>query len=109
MHTERLDADWIVRFVRFHGIRSRSNNLSPAEPTIEAFLHRSGGAWKRRCRYPEPGDECPDVSPQPLLRQALPGSINAVRRQEDQRPVVMTREEVATVTSPLYGTAPLVA
>jgi hypothetical protein len=44
-----------------------------------------------------------------VLRQALPGSINAVRRQEDQRPVVMTREEVATVTSPLYGTAPLVA
>ena len=38
MHTERLDADWIVRFVRFHGIRSRSNNLFPAEPTIEAFL-----------------------------------------------------------------------
>ena len=37
MHTERSSVEWIVRFVRFHGMRSRED-LFPAEPKIEAFL-----------------------------------------------------------------------
>ena len=37
IHTERSYVDWIVRFVRFHGMRSR-DDLFPAEPKIEAFL-----------------------------------------------------------------------
>jgi hypothetical protein len=37
MHAERSSGEWIVRFVRFHGMRSRED-LFPAEPTIESFL-----------------------------------------------------------------------
>src|SRR2546428_12002408 len=37
MHTERSYVDWIVRFVRFHDMRSR-DDLCPAEPKLEAFL-----------------------------------------------------------------------
>ena len=37
MHTERSSVEWIVRFVRFHGMRSRED-LFPAEPTIESLL-----------------------------------------------------------------------
>ena len=37
IHTERSYVEWIVRFVRFHGMRSR-DDLFPAEPKIEAFL-----------------------------------------------------------------------
>jgi hypothetical protein len=37
MHTERSSVEWIVRFVRFHRMRSRED-LFPAEPTIESFL-----------------------------------------------------------------------
>jgi hypothetical protein len=37
IHTERSYVEWIVRFVRFHGMRSRTD-LVPAEPKIEAFL-----------------------------------------------------------------------
>ena len=37
IHTERSSVDWIVRFVRFHGMRPRED-LCPAEPKIEAFL-----------------------------------------------------------------------
>ena len=37
IHTERSYVDWIVRFVRFHGMRSRQD-LFPAEPKTEAFL-----------------------------------------------------------------------
>jgi len=37
IHTERSYLDWIVRFIRFHGMRSREE-LFPAEPRIEASL-----------------------------------------------------------------------
>jgi hypothetical protein len=37
LHTERSYVEWIIRFVRFHGLRSREA-LFPAEPKIEAFL-----------------------------------------------------------------------
>jgi hypothetical protein len=37
IHTERSYVEWIVRFVRFHGMRSRED-LFPAEPKIESFL-----------------------------------------------------------------------
>ena len=37
IHTERSYIDWVIRFVRFHRMRSRED-LHPAEPKIEAFL-----------------------------------------------------------------------
>jgi Phage integrase, N-terminal SAM-like domain len=37
IHTERSYVGWIVRFIRFHRMRSRED-LLPGEPKIEAFL-----------------------------------------------------------------------
>src|SRR6266511_4566434 len=37
IHTERAYVEWVVRFIRFHSMRSRAD-LFPAEPKIEAFL-----------------------------------------------------------------------
>ena len=37
IHTARSSVEWIVRFARFHGMRSRAD-LCPAEPTIASFL-----------------------------------------------------------------------
>ena len=37
IHTERSYVNWIVRFVRFHGMRSRQD-LFLAEAKVEAFL-----------------------------------------------------------------------
>jgi len=37
IHTERAYLEWIVRYVRFHRMRSR-DALFPPEPNIEAFL-----------------------------------------------------------------------
>ena len=51
IHTERSSVDWIVRFIRFHRMRSR-DDLFPAELKIEAFLtHLAvvsliGNRWK---------------------------------------------------------------
>jgi hypothetical protein len=38
MHPERSSVEWIVRFVRFHGMRSREN-LFPAEPQLVIHRH----------------------------------------------------------------------
>ena len=109
IHTERSYVEWIVRFVRFHTMRSRED-LFPAEPKIEAFLtdlavHR---------------DVAPATQNQAMnalvflykrvLNHPLDGSIDAVRADRKRNvPVVMTREEVAAVISLMDGTAQLVA
>ena len=107
--TERAYVEWIVRFVRFHGMRSR-DHLFPAEPMIAAFLTDLAGHGHVACRDPEPGDECPGVPLQRVLHHAMEGRINAVRADKKINvPVVMTREEVAAVLSLMDGTAQLVA
>jgi len=77
MHTERSYVDWIVRFVRFYGMRSRED-LFPAEPKIEAFL----------TDLAVHGNVAPATQNQAMnalvflykrvLNHALPGSINSV-------------------------------
>ena len=37
IRTEGCDCDWVRRFVKFHGLRSREE-MFPGEPKIEAFL-----------------------------------------------------------------------
>jgi integron integrase len=109
IHTERSYVDWIVRFVRFHGMRSRED-LFPAESKIEAFL----------TDLAVHGDVAPSTQNQAMnalvflykrvLKHALQGSIDAVRADEKVHvPVVMTREEVAAVLSLMDGTSQLVA
>ena len=108
IQTERSYVDWIVRFVRFHGMQSRED-LFPAEPKIEAFLTdlavngnvalaTQNQAMNALFLYKH------------VLNHALPGSINAVRADKKINvPVVMTREEVAAVISLMDGTAQVVA
>jgi len=78
LHTERSSVEGIVRFGRFHGMRSRED-LCPAEPKIEAFL----------TDLAVHGDVAPATQNQAMnalvflykrvLTHALPGSIDAVR------------------------------
>ena len=109
MHTERSSVAWLVRFVRFHGMRSRQN-LFPAEPTIDACL----------TDLPVHGTVAPATQNQAMhalvfldtrvLTHALPGRIDAVRADKTITvPVVMTREAVAAVLSRMDGTAHVVA
>jgi integron integrase len=109
IHTERAYVDWIGRFVRFLGMRSRED-LFPAEQKIEAFL----------ADLAMNGNVAPATQNQVMnalvflykrvLNHALPGSINAVRTDKKINvPVVMTREEVAAVISLMDGTAQVVA
>jgi Phage integrase, N-terminal SAM-like domain len=93
IHTERSYVDWIVRFVRFHGMQSRED-LFPAEPKVEAFL------TDRAVN----GNVAPATQNQAMnalvflykrvLNHALRGSINAVRADKKINvPVVMTAKK----------------
>ena len=76
IHTERSSVEWIVRFVRFHRMRSRQD-LFPATPKIESFLtdlalhgHVAATTQNQAC-FNRP---LADVPP-PLFRQARGGGL----------------------------------
>jgi len=109
IHTERSYVDWIVRFVRFHVMRSRKD-LFPAEPKIEAFLTDLAVRVNVAPATQNQAMNALLFLYKRVLDQAPQGSIEAVRaHRKITVPVVMTREEVAAVLSLMDGTAQLVA
>ena len=109
IHTERSYMEWIVRFVRFHGMRSRKD-LFPAEPKIEAFLTDLAVNGNVAAATQNQAMNALVFLYKRVLDHAMEGRINAVRADKKTNvPVVMTREEVAAVISLLDGTAQLVA
>jgi site-specific recombinase XerD len=101
--------EWIVRFVRFHGMRSRED-LFPAESKIESFLTDLAVHGNVAAATQNQAMNALVFLDKRVLNHALPGSINAPRADKKINvPVVMTREEVAAVISLLDGTAQLVA
>ncbi len=109
MHTERSYVEWIIRFVRFHGMRSREA-LFPAEPKIESFLTDLAVHGNVAAATQNQAMNALVFLYQRVLNHALEGRIHAVRAdQKINVPVVMTREEVAAVLSLRDGTAQRVA
>lgn len=108
IHTERSYCDWIKRFVHFHGMNSR-DDLKGGEPKIEQFLTHLAVV----------GNVAPSTQNQAMnalvflykkvLKQSLDGRIDAVRAKKKQNiPVVLSKEEVASVISLIKGTSNLV-
>ena len=108
MHTERSYVDWIVRFVRFHGMRSR-NDLSPAEPKIKAFLTELAVHGHVAAATQNLAMNALVFRHKRALHRALPGRIKAVRRQEDQHPRGHDPRRSRRGPLAAYGTAQLVA
>ena len=109
IHTERSYVEWIVRFVRFHGMRSRKA-LFPAEPKIESFLTDLAVNGNVAAATQNQAMNALVFLYKRVLNHTLEGRINAVRANKKiNLPVVMIREEVAAVISLLDGTAQLVA
>ena len=105
IHTERSSGEWIVRFVRVHGLRSRED-LVPAAPKIEAFLTDVAVHGHVAPATQNQAMKALVFLYQRVLTQALPGSITAVRADQKLTvPVVLTRAAVAAVLS-LSWTAP---
>jgi len=109
IHTERAYVDWIVRYVRFHKMRSR-DDLFPPEPKIEAFLTDLAVNANVASSTRSQAMNALVFLYKRVLNQPMEGRINAIRAPKKINvPVVMTREEVASVISLLDGTAQLVA
>src|SRR5262249_49861095 len=109
IHTERSYVEWIVRFVRFHGMRSRED-LFPAEPKIEAFLTDLAVHGNVAAATQNQGMNALVFLYKRALNHALPDRIKAIRASKKINvPVVMTREEVVAVLALMDGTAQLVA
>jgi site-specific recombinase XerD len=101
--------EWIVRFVRFHGMRS-CEQLCPAEPKIESFLTNLAAHGHVAAATQHQAMNALVLLYRRIFNHALPGRINAVRADKKiSVPVVMTREAVAAVISLMDGTAQVVA
>ena len=109
LHTERSSVEWIRRFVRVHGMRSRED-LCPAEPRIEAFLTDLAVHGNVAAATQNQAMNALVFLDKRALNHALPDRIHAIRASKKINvPVVMTREEVAAVLALRDGTAPRVA
>jgi site-specific recombinase XerD len=109
IHTERAYLEWIVRYIRFHRRRSR-DDLFPPEPDIEAFLTDLAVNKHVAAATQNQAMKALVFLYKRVLNQVMDGRIDAVRAAKKINvPVVMTREEVATILSLLDGTAQLVA
>lgn len=109
IHTERAYVDWIIRFVRFHGMQTRPD-LFPAEPKIEAFLTDLAVRANVAASTQNQAMNALVFLYKRVLSHETEARIDAVRAPRKVNvPVVMTREEVAAVLSLMDGTAQLVA
>src|SRR5262245_40674997 len=109
IHTERSYVEWIKRFARFHSMRSRAD-LFPAEPKIEAFLTDLAVNGHVAAATQNQAMNALVFLYRRVLNHGMEDRIDAVRTAKKINvPVVMTREEVATILSRLDGAAHLVA
>jgi len=108
LHTERSYLEWVVRYVRFHRMLSRAD-LQPAEAKIEAFLTDLA---VRQNVAPSTQNQAMNALVflyKRVLEQPLEGKIDALRAERKvPMPVVLTREEVASVMSLMEGMPQLV-
>jgi integron integrase len=108
IHTERTYLDWIKRYVKFHGMRSRED-LAGGEAKIEAFLTNLAVKGKVAASTQNQAMNALVFLYRTVLKLPLEGRIDAIRADRKVNvPVVMTREETAKVISLMEGTPQLI-
>jgi site-specific recombinase XerD len=108
IHTERSYIDWLMRYVRFHRMKSRSD-LFPPEAKIEAFLTDLAVNGNVAASTQNQAMNALVFLYKRVLNHPMDGRIDAMRaKKKINLPAVMTREEVASVISLMDGTAQLV-
>jgi len=108
IHTERTYCDWVRRYIRYHGMKSR-RDLEDAEAKIEGFLTHLARDQKVAASTQNQALNALVFLYKKVLKWPLEKGINAERsRQPERVPVVLTREETAAVISLLKGEHQLV-
>ena len=109
IHTERSYCEWIKRFILFHKLQEREELFVEGEQKIETFL----------TDLAVNGNVAPSTQNQAMnalvflykkvLKQELNGEINAVRAPKKVKiPVVLSREEVASVIGIMNGVSRII-
>ena len=106
--TERAYCNWIVKFVKFHGMQSR-DDLHPGVPLVEAFLTDLAVRQNVARSTQNQAFNALLFLYRTVLNESLEG-IRAVRAQERTRiPTVMSVQEVAQVLDAMTGLPRLIA
>jgi integron integrase len=109
IHTERTYRDWIKKYVQFHQMKSR-DDLSNGEKKIEAFLTDLAVQGNVSASTQNQAMNALVFLYKKVLKMPLNDEINAVRANKKVKvPVVLTREEIASVITLMAGTPQLVA
>jgi site-specific recombinase XerD len=107
IRTEKCYCDWIWRFVRFHGMKSRAD-LSPGTAKIEEFLSDMAVNGHVAVSTQNQAFNALLFLYREVLHQEF-GNVQAVRADRPVRvPVVLTKEEVKRVIGAMSGTTQLV-
>lgn len=108
IHSERTYVDWIRRFAKFHAMQSRAD-LEGGEAKIEAFLTDLAINQNVAPATQNQAMNALVFLYKKVLEQPLDEKINAVRADKKVNlPVVLTREEVATLIPLVEGTSQLI-
>ena len=109
IRTERSYSDWIRRYVKFHGMRSRQELFDGPEAKIELFLSDLAVNGEVAASTQNQAFHGLLFLYRDVLHVELEG-ISAVRADRPERvPVVMTTDEVRRVLLSMSGTPQLVA
>jgi integron integrase len=107
LRTERAYCDWIRRFIKFHGMRSRED-LQPAEAKMELFLSDLAVNGKVAASTQNQAFNALLFLFREVVHHPL-GQVQALRAERPVRvPVVLTVEEVKAVIGGMSGTPQLV-
>lgn len=108
IRTETSYCDWIKRYIKFHGMKSREE-LLPAEPKMELFLSDLAVNGKVAASTQNQAFNALLFLYREILHRD-PGQVNALRADRPARvPVVLTVAEVKEVIGAMTGTPQLVA
>ncbi len=107
IRTETCYCDWVRRYIRFHGMKSREE-LSPGAEKMEIFLSDLAVNGKVAASTQNQAFNALLFLYREVLHQEF-GNVQAVRAERPERvPVVLTVEEVKRVVGAMAGTTQLV-
>jgi integron integrase len=107
LHTERAYVDWIRRYVKHHGMRSRAD-LEGGSAKIEAFLTHLAVEGKIAASTQNQAMNALVFLYKRVLRISLDERIDALRAGESRHvPVVLTQDEVRRIVTLMEGTPQL--
>jgi len=110
IHTERAYCDWIKRYVLYHKMTGRAELLQGSEAKIEAFLTHLAVDSNVASSTQNQAMNALVFLYKKVLKQPLSEEINDTRAARKANvPVVLARQEVASILALMDGTPQLVA